>query len=149
MFSLLAAQNASQQETGLFGELPQNISGRGRTDSGPPRAQRIGPPGHRLGVCMCNLDEKQTPAPDLNPELGTFKLKRGFLMPEMGPLIPHIGYLRPVYGPLRSHTGMIPYMIPYRDGMGPFRPSTSPLRLTSFILFHYFIMFVYSGPFEK
>ena len=47
----------------------------------------------------------------LPPELGPFKLERGFLMTVMGSLIPHIGPLRLVQGPLRSFSSLFPQLL--------------------------------------
>ena len=65
-FALLAVQNVLWQGTCLFGELPRNISWRGRTGSVSACAQMIGPPGggHRPGpLGVCNPNEKTKPPP--------------------------------------------------------------------------------------
>ena len=60
--SLSEVENVSWQGTGLFRELPQEISWRGRTGSVSPRAQMIEAPGRHPGpLGVCNPNEKQKP----------------------------------------------------------------------------------------
>ena len=94
------------QETGLFGDFPQNISWRGGPGSVSTRAQMIGSlwSSPRAPRRVQPQLKAKTSTSDLKPELVTFKLERDSLMPEMVPLIPHIGHFRPVYGPLRFKT---------------------------------------------